>query len=181
MPTFFVKGGNMEEWKVISRFPDYEVSNEGRIRRKSTKTLRRSYINASGYPTIKLIVDGKRISQNVHRLEAIAFLPNENNYPCINHKDGVKTNNSISNLEWCSYAYNNQHAYDHKLKEFYDYKIHPSEYCKIVEMYLYKTKVSEIAQMYNVTQGAIYRILTAVKRKDKYEQIRQRYSINKAI
>lgn len=67
MPTFFVKGGNMEEWKVISRFPDY------------------------------------------------------------------------------------------------------------------KTKVSEIAQMYNVTQGAIYRILTAVKRKDKYEQIRQRYSINKAI
>jgi len=52
----------------------------------------------------------------LHRLLAQVFIPNPKNLPCINHIDGNKKNNAINNLEWCSYAHNNQHAYDKNLK-----------------------------------------------------------------
>ena len=168
----------MEEWKVIESFPDYEVSNMGNVRRKSTKTIRHTYLNNSGYPTIKLINNGKRISKCVHRLEAIAFLENKQEYPCINHKDGNKENNNIDNLEWCTYSYNNQHAYDHHLKEYYNYKIRPSEYCNVVEMYINKVRVKDIAMKYGVSESGIYMLLRRIRKEKKHEQIRQRYSLN---
>ena len=57
----------------------------------------------------------KRISRNVHRLVAEAFIPNPNNYPCINHKDECRTNNVVDNLEWCTYEYNLNYGNRNKL------------------------------------------------------------------
>lgn len=54
--------------------------------------------------------NGKRCKARVHRLVALAFIPNPENLPIINHKDGDKANNHVSNLEWSSYQWNNQHA-----------------------------------------------------------------------
>lgn len=62
-----------------------------------------------GYLRIRLNNNGKRFFVLVHRLVAMAFIPNSNNPPCINHKDECKTNNVVSNLEWCSEAYNNHY------------------------------------------------------------------------
>lgn len=62
------------------------------------------------YLAIGLTKDGKQSTFSVHRLVAEAFIPNQKFLPCINHKDENKTNNCVSNLEWCSYAYNNSYG-----------------------------------------------------------------------
>ena len=54
--------------------------------------------------------DGKEKKQRIHRLVAVAFLDNPFNYTDINHKDEIKTNNNVNNLEWCSYQYNNNYG-----------------------------------------------------------------------
>lgn len=74
--------------------------NTGKI-----KVLKR-YVKKSGYVEINLFFQGKAKSCRVHRLVAEAFLPNPNNYPVINHKDEIKSNNNLSNLEWCTDKYN---------------------------------------------------------------------------
>lgn len=62
------------------------------------------------YKHVVVSVDNKRKSILVHRLVALAFIPNPDNLPCVNHKDGNKHNNNVSNLEWCTRSHNTQHA-----------------------------------------------------------------------
>lgn len=58
-----------------------------------------------------------RKNHNVHRVIAETFIPNPNNLPCVNHKDGNKLNNSVDNLEWCTYSENTTHAYKTGLEQ----------------------------------------------------------------
>lgn len=91
----------MEEiWRVIPGHENYEVSNLGNVRKDGiTRKLR---IPKTGY--IKTWVDHKL--KYVHRLVALAFIPNPNNLPQVNHKDECRTNNCVDNLEWCTSGYN---------------------------------------------------------------------------
>lgn len=65
-----------------------------------------------GYYQVVFRLDGKKKYVRVHRLIAETFILNPNSLPQVNHKDGNKLNNSLSNLEWCNNAYNTQEAYD---------------------------------------------------------------------
>ena len=107
-------------WRTIEQEPNYEVSNTGLVRIKKTGTLKAQPLNHNGYP--KIMIDG-RCSPNhttkpnhwrvylVHRLVAQAFLPPPlPGQMEINHKDAVKTNNHVSNLEWCTGTENLAHA-----------------------------------------------------------------------
>ena len=116
----------MEIWK---RYEDtmFEVSNYGNVRSithtvqqfnhdqltsvtyKGKKRKLQSYSN--GY--LGFYHNNKNYM--VHRLVAETFISNPNNYPCVNHKDGNKHNNSADNLEWCSYSHNVKHAIDNGL------------------------------------------------------------------
>lgn len=69
-----------------------------------------------GYHQVGLRKDGKYHHLYVHRLLAVAFIANPDNKPFINHKNGIKTDNRIINLEWCTRSENNQHAWDTKLR-----------------------------------------------------------------
>ena len=103
-----------EKWKdVVGYEGHYEISDLGRV--KSTKNnkelIMRTILQKSGYVQIKLC-NGKHESFTVHRLVADAFCLRKNkNKNEVNHKNGVKSDNAASNLEWCSRSDNQRHAY----------------------------------------------------------------------
>lgn len=117
------------EWKDIIGFEGYyQVSSEGYIRsvdryvqnsNGSTRLLKGKMMklseavgraNSDGYYVVNLHKNCKSYVMHVHRIVANAFIPNPNNYPTVNHKDGNKHNNSVDNLEWVTYLENNSHA-----------------------------------------------------------------------
>ena len=109
--------------KEIQNYDGYRIFEDGTIESNvRNKDKSKYYVmkqqNNNGYKTIMLRSnEGKAEMFRVHRLVAMAFVENPNNYPIINHIDGVKNNNHFSNLEWCTYSMNNKHAFDTKLKE----------------------------------------------------------------
>lgn len=101
----------MEKWKDIVGYESYyQISDIGRIKRKDTEKILKNNIR-NGYEYVTLCVNGQRKKFYVHRLVAIAFIPNLNSYEQVNHKDGNKSNNKASNLEWCTQKENLLHAF----------------------------------------------------------------------
>ena len=109
----------MEYWKKIEGYNGrYEVSDKGNIRSVDMfigthvykgKILSQTKKN-NGYMEVGLIYKGKRKFELVHRIVAKTFIPNPNGLPCVNHRDEVKTNNSVTNLEWCDNKYNSNYG-----------------------------------------------------------------------
>ena len=98
------------EWQPIEGGKNCEVSRCGKVRKNGVDA--RLYNTPTGY--IRVTIGGK--TQAVHRLVAKAFIPNPNNYPEVNHIDGSKGNNTVSNLEWCTRSMNMKHAFATGLK-----------------------------------------------------------------
>lgn len=100
----------VEIWKDIPNYKGYQVSNLGNVKNVNTEKILKGGIKR-GYREVILIKDNKRKYKLVHRLVAETFIPNMNDYPQVNHIDGNKLNNNISNLEWCTRSENMKHAY----------------------------------------------------------------------
>ena len=110
----------MEVWKDVLDYEGYyKVSNKGNVFSverldsrgyKCGGILLRQTCDQRGYPRVNLYKNGKMKNKTVHRLVAEAFIPNPNNYLEINHKDEVKGNNNVENLEWCTRKYNVNHG-----------------------------------------------------------------------
>jgi len=98
-------------FKIVSDELPYEVNEQGIVRNKSTKHVYSQQVSDYGYVYVSTKYRGKRCYQLVHRLIARAFLPNLENKPQVNHKDGIKANNWKDNLEWHTQSENIKHAY----------------------------------------------------------------------
>lgn len=98
-------------WKQTQINPKYEVSDAGEVRTISTGHIKAQKTDRYGYKVVCLSESkNKRRYATVHRLVATAFIDNPDNLPQVNHKDEDKTNNHVSNLEWCDAKYNSHYG-----------------------------------------------------------------------
>lgn len=114
-----------EIWKSLNEYDGiYQVSNLGRIRslidnhqnKRIVPKVKKARIGNSGYLYVNLRKDGKPTSERIHRLVASYFCEKPVDAQCVNHINGIKTDNRAENLEWCTYSENSVKAYEMGLK-----------------------------------------------------------------
>lgn len=139
-----------EVWRQVVAAPRYWVSEQGEIIStiRAGRVLRQS-INPQGYPYVTLMTGGGPKKFTVHRIVAEAFVSGSGE--TVNHRDGDKKNNCASNLEWCSYAENNDHARDTGLTGNFGSKHYAA---KLIE-----TDIIEIRRL--VRAGSLHREVAA--------------------
>lgn len=179
------KGDKVKEvWKDITEYEGYyQVSNLGRVRgvdryvgyKNGLKRLYKGKIlklrsNKYGYMYIKLNKYGNSKNAILHRLVATAFIENKDGLGQVNHIDGNKSNNNVSNLEWCDHSHNQKHAYRTGLNI-------PRKGEELVYTKLTEIEVLEIRKLYEFTN------ITQNKIADRYKVSHQLISliVNKKI
>lgn len=104
-------------WKQIKDYEGlYEISEDGNIRNKKG-SLKIVSPNKRGYKRVTLCKNGKEKIISIHRLVAEAFIPNPENKPQVNHINGIRSDNNVENLEWCTQSENQLHAFSTGLQK----------------------------------------------------------------
>jgi hypothetical protein len=160
-----------EIWKDIEGYKNYyQVSNTGKIKSLSKKVkakagffrftkerILKPGITDEGYNIVVLSVKNKRKTIQLHRIVATAFINNEENKPNVNHKDGIKTNNIVSNLEWSTQQENVNHSIK-VLNNSYTGEANPTSKLKNKDVLVIKNSNLtgvELAKIYNVSGQTI--------------------------
>lgn len=152
-----------EIWKVLDDYPEYEISNYGNVfSNKRNKYLK--LCPQKGYRIVCLLNNHKQYVKMVHKLVALAFIPNPHNYLEINHIDGNKANNNVNNLEWCNHLQNMQHAMKNQLvpamKGISNGRAILTD-SQVIEIYKLKGILTgvKIAKKYNISTSTVSSIL----------------------
>lgn len=166
------------EWRDVVGFEDlYKVSNEGQI--MSLRRFRQGKnghpvtvyerilkykIDKDGYHGVTLSRDSVHCSLRVHRIVAIAFIPNEQNHPQVNHKDSNKANNAVDNLEWTTDQGNKDHCrrtvmVDYRGENHVLAKLKSADVVKIRELYKGGRTQVRIATEYGIRQAHVSSIV----------------------
>ena len=146
----------MEVWKSIKGYEGlYEISNLGRVKstRKNKEVFLKFRDNGKGYNVSALYNKGVRANIKVHRLVAIHFIENVFNKPQVNHINGVKSDNRVHNLEWCTNKENVIHSYSLGLQKTKLTKENVDFIRNNTNMFQ-----KDLALMFGVTQQLISRI-----------------------
>jgi len=176
---------NEEIWKDIEGYEGYyQVSNMGRVRSVDRVVennkggycqlkgrLLKFHTTKKGYHRVNLNKNGKIKYFLVHRLVTQAFISNPESKPQVNHIDGVKTNNNVSNLEWCTPSENIKHSFESGLNNNKGERHHKSKLNRddvITIKLLYskgKHTLKDIGNMFNVHNSTISEIINGVSWK----------------
>ena len=174
-------------WKrifIINKPTRYMIGDDGSVFSEITNKMLKPFINPSGYYLVDISLEGKSYTRQVHRLVAIAFIPNPLRLETVNHIDGDKSNNDVSNLEWMTLGDNVRHAWSTGLAKprhgienpanvYSEDQIH--KLCQMLEAGNMNYK--QIAKECNVNVTLIYDI----RIRGKWKQISELYDIPTTI
>lgn len=157
-------------WKKLERNNNYSINENGEVRNDVTGAIKKPYLNKSNwYLTVDLYSNNKSVKVTIHRLLAETFLPNPDNKPCVDHKDGNRQNNSLSNLRWATFSDNNSRfetvgVRSEKIKvTHYKEKRNKRGGGHLewldVDCILYFDRIIDVANHFGVTQGNITPLL----------------------
>lgn len=157
---------------------NYIIYDDGRIYSKTRKKFMTYKIMKDGYVRMEMYKDKKPKMFNVHRMVAEIFIPNPDNKPFVNHKDGNKQNNCVDNLEWVTQKENIEHAYKTGLAKYQEKNTGPL--CKKINQYdinmnLIK-KWPSISEIYRTLGYYRYNISNACKNKTEYKNCFWRFN-----
>lgn len=170
------------EWRLIvidNIITNYEVSNIGEVRNATTKKVLSQYTDKDGYKQTTIVINGRQYHPGVHRFVAIAFIPNPDNKPEVNHKNGVKYINVVDNLEWATCSENIKHAFDTGLKfsilgsnnvlsHYTDKQI--MKVCELLEKNISNKNISK-------RTGVDRKYITDIKKGRRWKHISRNYNI----
>jgi hypothetical protein len=162
-----------EIWLPYRVYPfngEYEISSAGRVRRGG-KILKTAIHKDTGYEHLSLSIRNTQITKRVHRLVAQTFLINSSGRRTVNHKDGIRTNNWVNNLEWATYSENIRYSYDVLGLRNHNAKLSDSQVADIVQRLAVGEMGKTLATEYcvdpntitNIKKGRYYKNVTAQK------------------
>lgn len=158
---------------LVKGFEEYSITNTGDVisYKYGKKKLLKKIDSGRGYYGAELWNGSSSSRKLIHRLVAEAFIPNPENKPQVNHKDGNKLNNNVSNLEWATVKENNQHARATGLCKCFGERHHRAKLSSIMvnEMrldYSNGKSINMLTERYNVSSATIRRILSGKIWKD---------------
>lgn len=154
---------NLGNMKTLPRQTYHNLTNK--IITRKEKPMRNNSTNTNGYLQVLLTKDGVKIPSRVHRLVADAFIPNPENKRCVNHKNGIKTDNRVENLEWVTSSENARHAVQTGLKkrghERKDAAIHSAETVNEIRQVYKSGTISQrkLAAQFGISKSSIQLLL----------------------
>lgn len=161
----------MEIWKSLKNIVEcgdnYEVSSIGRVRNIKTGRILKQHKSYKRYMRVKLSLNMDSKTYQVHRLVALVFIPNPENKPQVNHKDSVRHNNNVNNLEWATNKENQDHSIKNGRSRKQIGEDRPASKLKEDDVreirYLYSISgiytQRKLAEMFNVSQSTIKNIV----------------------
>lgn len=152
-----------EKWKTHPNFPNYKISNMGRVKNIKYNTLMSLHNDKDGYLIVGLRSTKRRTTCRVHRLVAYLFCENPNNYTTVNHINHIKDDNRAENLEWASLK-DNVMQQDRKLSPLAKSIIYTDKNNNIIKF----ESIAEAAEYFNVARVQIrYRLKYPITQKVK--------------
>lgn len=152
----------------------YSVTTDGKIFSHRSNRFLKNQETKNGYEVITLCSKDIKEVKYIHRIVAETYIDNHNNLPIINHKDGNKKNNKLTNLEWTTYSGNLIHAYENELRD--KRKDHSDEICcKIFQYLIDGWRQKDVAETLGISVGVIKGILN----NPAYEDIRSEFNLDK--
>lgn len=155
----------METWIQIEDFPEYAISQEGRVKRlvnsycnqsKAGKILRP--FTTAGYPAVTLLHNRAGKNVYIHRLVAKHFIPNPDNKPEVNHIDGIKKHGYVKNLEWVTVGENRRHAFAIGIQKIPPRTLTRRKISGILKMKNFGLPQWKIAKKFGVSQQSVSRV-----------------------